>query len=169
MPREPQPGLALPAVAVQLGSTKKLSLWAQFVAPYRSEGVTGKNETNAAAARPGADGRRPLGASAAAATVGDVLQFKSSAEFGARIGLAPQKRSPGGKSQLGALIKRGDPYPRALLIQGAKSVQLQRPRRPTRSRNLQPGILPKRCYAGREQVTSTCWTTRCCTTCCSPT
>lgn len=64
----------------------------------------------------------PVGASAAVATVGDFKQFKSGAQFGAWIGLAPKQRSSGGKSQLGTITKRGDPYLRTLLIQGAKSV-----------------------------------------------
>ena len=64
----------------------------------------------------------PVGASAAVATVGDFKQFKSGAQFGAWIGLAPKQRSSGGKSRLGTITKRGDPYLRTLLIQGAKSV-----------------------------------------------
>jgi transposase len=38
------------------------------------------------------------------------------------VSLAPKQRSSGGKSQLGTITKRGDPYLRTLLIQGAKSV-----------------------------------------------
>ncbi len=64
----------------------------------------------------------PIGASAVVATVGDFKQFKSGAQFGAWIGLAPKQRSSGGKSNLGTITKRGDPYLRTLLVQGAKSV-----------------------------------------------
>lgn len=64
----------------------------------------------------------PIGASAVVATVVDFKQFKSGAQFGAWIGLAPQQRSSGGKSSLGTITKRGDPYLRTLLVQGAKSV-----------------------------------------------
>lgn len=64
----------------------------------------------------------PVGASAAVATVGDFKQFKSGAQFGAWIGLVPKQRSSGGKNNLGTITKRGDPYLRTLLIQGAKSV-----------------------------------------------
>jgi transposase len=64
----------------------------------------------------------PVGASAAVATVEDFKQFKSGAQFGAWIGLTPRQHSSGGKSSLGGITKRGDPYLRMLLIQGAKSV-----------------------------------------------
>lgn len=64
----------------------------------------------------------PVGASAAIATVGDFKQFKSGSQFGAWIGLTPKQRSSGGKSNLGTITKRGDPYLRTLLVQGAKSV-----------------------------------------------
>jgi transposase len=63
----------------------------------------------------------PVTASAAVATVDDFKQFNSGAQFGARIGLVPRQRSSGGKSQLGGITKRGDPYLRTLLVQGAKS------------------------------------------------
>ena len=61
-------------------------------------------------------------ASAAVATVGDFKQFKSGAQLGAWLGLTPKQHSSGGKSRLGTITKRGDPYLRTLLIQGAKSV-----------------------------------------------
>ncbi len=64
----------------------------------------------------------PIGASAAIATVGDFKQFKSGAQLGAWLGLVPKQRSSGGKSNLGTITKRGDPYLRTLLVQGAKSV-----------------------------------------------
>jgi transposase len=63
-----------------------------------------------------------VSASAAVATVGDFKQFHSGAQFGAWLGLTPKQRSSGGKSNLGTITKRGDPYLRTLLIQGAKSV-----------------------------------------------
>ena len=60
-------------------------------------------------------------ASAVVATVGDFKQFKNGAQFGAWLGLTPRQNSSGGKSRLGPITKRGDPYVRTLLIQGAKS------------------------------------------------
>lgn len=64
----------------------------------------------------------PVTASAAVATVGDFKQFDSGAQFGAWLGLTPRQHSSGGRSHLGTITKRGDPYLRTLLVQGAKSV-----------------------------------------------
>ena len=80
-------------------------------------------------ARDNADVRRaaqlmgigPVGASAAVATVDDFAQFKCGAQFGAWIGLVPSQHSSGAKARLGRITRRGDPYLRSLLIQGAKS------------------------------------------------
>ena len=85
------------------------------------EGI--KEDRNADVKRAGElMGIGPVGASAAIATVGDFKQFKSGSQFGAWIGLTPKQRSSGGKSNLGTITKRGDPYLRTLLVQGAKSV-----------------------------------------------
>ncbi len=64
----------------------------------------------------------PVGASASVATVGDFKHFKSGSQFSAWMGITPRQRSSGGKNKLGTITKRGDPYLRTLLIQGAKSV-----------------------------------------------
>lgn len=64
----------------------------------------------------------PVTASAMVATVGDFKQFKNAAQFGAWLGLTPRQNSSGGKNNLGRITKRGDPYLRTLLIQGAKSI-----------------------------------------------
>lgn len=71
----------------------------------------------------------PVTASATVATVGDFKQFKSGAQFGAWIGLAPRQHSSGGKANLGGITKRGDSYLRMLLIQGAKSAVMTAHRR----------------------------------------
>lgn len=63
----------------------------------------------------------PVTASALAASVGDLRQFNSGAQFGAWLGLVPSQHSSGGKARLGRITKRGDDYLRTLLIQGAKS------------------------------------------------
>ena len=63
----------------------------------------------------------PVTASAVVATVGDFKQFKNGAQFGAWLGLTPRQNSSGGKTRLGSITKRGEPYLRTLLIQGAKS------------------------------------------------
>jgi transposase len=62
-----------------------------------------------------------LTASALAAAVGDMHQFKSARQFAAWLGLVPSQDSSGGKHRLGRITKRGDDYLRTLLIQGAKS------------------------------------------------
>ncbi|MBP7611523.1 MAG: IS110 family transposase [Steroidobacteraceae bacterium] len=74
----------------------------------------------------------PVTASAAVATVGDFKQFRSGAQFGAWVGLVPRQHSSGGKSHLGGITKRGDPYLRTLLIQGAKSAVMTAHRRSDR-------------------------------------
>jgi transposase len=66
----------------------------------------------------------PVGAGAAVATVDDLTQFKSGAQFGAWCGIVPRQHSSGGKAQLGRITRRGDSYLRSLLVQGAKSVVL---------------------------------------------
>ncbi len=61
-------------------------------------------------------GLGPLTASAMVATVGDFKQFKNGAQFAAWLGLTPRQNSSGGKSNLGAITKRGDSYLRTLLV-----------------------------------------------------
>lgn len=63
----------------------------------------------------------PVTASALVASVGDLKQFSSGAQFGAWLGLVPSQNSSGGKARLGGITKRGDDYLRTLLIQAAKS------------------------------------------------
>lgn len=71
----------------------------------------------------------PVGASALAASVSDLRQFKTAAQFGAWLGLVPSQNSSGGKTRLGRITKRGDDYLRTLLIQGAKSAVMSAHRR----------------------------------------
>lgn len=63
-------------------------------------------------------------ASATVATAGDVSVFKNGRQFAAWLGLVPKQNSSGGKTQLGAITKRGDRYLRTLLVQGARTVML---------------------------------------------
>ena len=65
-----------------------------------------------------------LGSLTALAMVGDFKQFRKGAQFAAWLGLTPRQNSSGGKSNLGAITKRGDSYLRTLLVQGAKAVVL---------------------------------------------
>lgn len=61
-------------------------------------------------------------ASALVASIGDASQFKSARHLAAWLGLVPRQNSTGGKTRLGPISKRGDPYLRKLLIHGARSV-----------------------------------------------
>jgi transposase len=63
-----------------------------------------------------------LGATALAATLGDGHDWRSGREFSASLGLVPAHSGTGGKTRVGKLSKRGDPYLRTLLIHGARSV-----------------------------------------------
>jgi len=67
----------------------------------------------------------PITASALVATVGNGHDFKNGRQFAAWLGLVPRQYSTGGKTRLGHITKRGDPYLRTLLVMGARSV-LQR-------------------------------------------
>ena len=64
-------------------------------------------------------------ASAVVATVGNGHDFKNGRQFSAWLGLVPRQYSTGGKTRLGHITKRADPYLRTLLVIGARSV-LQR-------------------------------------------
>jgi transposase len=63
-----------------------------------------------------------LGATALAATLGDGRGWRSGREFAASLGLVPAHSGTGGKTRIGHLSKRGDPYLRTLLIHGARAV-----------------------------------------------
>jgi transposase len=64
----------------------------------------------------------PLTASALVASVGTAHEFENGRQFAAWLGLVPRQYSTGGKTRLGHITRRGDPYLRTLLILGARSV-----------------------------------------------
>ncbi|MFT5758852.1 MAG: transposase [Alteromonadaceae bacterium] len=64
----------------------------------------------------------PITASALTASIGDAKCFKNGRQLAAWLGLVPRQHSSGGKPSLGGISKRGDSYPRTLLIHGARSV-----------------------------------------------
>ena len=66
-----------------------------------------------------------LGATALAATLGNASGWRSGREFAASLGLVPAHSGTGGKTRIGHLSKRGDPYLRTLLIHGARAVITQ--------------------------------------------
>lgn len=63
-----------------------------------------------------------LTATAIVASVGDLRRFPSGRHFASSLGLTPRESSSGNVRRLGRITKRGDPYLRALLIHGARSV-----------------------------------------------
>lgn len=64
----------------------------------------------------------PMTASAMAASIGDVRNFKNGRQLAAWLGIVPRQHSTGGKSTLLGISKRGDTYLRTLLIHGARAV-----------------------------------------------
>ena len=56
------------------------------------------------------------------AVAGTASSFKNGREFAAYLGLVPREHSTGGKHRLLGISKRGDPYLRTLLVQGAFAV-----------------------------------------------
>jgi transposase len=53
---------------------------------------------------------------------GHVDRFADARQFAAGIGVTPREHSSGERRRLGAITKRGNPYLRRLLVQGAQSV-----------------------------------------------
>jgi transposase len=64
----------------------------------------------------------PITASLIAATVADILVFKSARHFAAWLGLVPRQHSTGGKTRLGRITKTGNREIRKLLVLGATSM-----------------------------------------------
>ena len=64
----------------------------------------------------------PLTASAIIASVGSAHEFDNGRQFAAWLGLVPRQYSTGGKTRLGHITRRGDPYLRTLLVLGARAV-----------------------------------------------
>lgn len=63
-----------------------------------------------------------LSATALAATLGDGTGWRNGREFACCLGLAPSHRGTGGKVRMGGISKRGNPYLRTLLVNGARSL-----------------------------------------------
>ena len=61
-------------------------------------------------------------ATALFSSYGQSTQFKNGRAMAASLGLVPRQNSTGGKSKLGRISKRGDPYIRQLMVHGARSV-----------------------------------------------
>jgi transposase len=63
-----------------------------------------------------------LTADALASTFGDARHYKNGRQFSAGLGITPRQHGSGGKTHLGRITRRGDPYLRSLLVQGARCV-----------------------------------------------
>jgi transposase len=64
----------------------------------------------------------PVTALAIVAMVGNVTRFKNGREFAAYLGLVPRQMSSASRERLGGISKRGNPFIRKLLVQGAQSI-----------------------------------------------
>lgn len=62
-----------------------------------------------------------LNATALAAAVGDASTFERSRDLSAWLGLVPKQYTTGGKPKIRGISKRGNRYPRTLLIHGARA------------------------------------------------
>lgn len=107
---------ALKLLAAQFADAdrKVIEVEAQIVAAYRADAASRR-----LAAIPGIG---PITASALVATLGEIGQFRSGRELSAWLGLTPKQNSSGGKQRLGGISKRGDPYLRRLLVNGAMTI-----------------------------------------------
>jgi transposase len=77
-----------------------------------------------------------LTATAAVATIGEAVAFRSGREFAAWLGLVPRQSGTGGRVRLLGISKRGDTYLRTLLIHGARAVLTHSKAPPEWLRNL---------------------------------
>lgn len=64
----------------------------------------------------------PISSTALVGFVGDAARFRSGRQFACYLGLTPREHSSGSRRTLGGISKRGDPYLRKLLIQGAHAI-----------------------------------------------
>lgn len=76
----------------------------------------------------------PISSTALVGFVGDAARFRSGRQFSCYLGLTPREHSSGNKRSLGRISKRGDPYLRRLLIQGAHTILIWAARRPNPDR-----------------------------------
>jgi len=76
-----------------------------------------------------------IGASALAAKLGDGVGWRNAREFASCLGLTPKHTGTGGKVVMGGLSKRGDPFLRTVLTNGARAV-LSTPKAPPWAQSL---------------------------------
>lgn len=80
------------------------------------------------------------------AMVGDVTQFKSGRDFAAYLGLVPRQSSSASKERLGGISKRGSPFVRKLLVQGAHAVAMHASKSKHRRAEWFRGVRDRRGY-----------------------
>lgn len=122
--KRPQLDQQLPATMLRLVDAQLLALKdvELKIAQVEAEiDVVQKNNETAKRLRQ-IPGIGPLGATALAAVLGDGSGWRSGRDFSCCLGLAPQHTGTGGKVIMGGISKRGDPYIRNLLINGARAV-----------------------------------------------
>jgi transposase len=90
----------------------------------------------------------PTIATAIATTVADPKMFRSGRKFAAWLGLVPRQNSMGGKTRLGGITKRGNRYPRRLLIIIDPSVPEPGPTLPPGHPSL---LIRRKCNTGRRR------------------
>lgn len=114
----------LPAVMVRLMDTQLQAIGQleQYVKGFDAE-IEQLQKADAIAARlRQVPGIGPLGASALAAVLGDASGWRNGRQFSCCLGLVPRHSGTGGQVRMGGISKRGDPYVRNLLINGARAV-----------------------------------------------
>ncbi len=74
----------------------------------------------------------PIISTALVAAVGDASTFSKGRNMSAWLGLVPKQHSTGGKAKLGGISKRGNPYLRMLVIQGARALMIHMKREKSR-------------------------------------
>jgi transposase len=92
----------------------------------------------------------PLIASAMVAAIGNGAAFAKGRDFAAWLGLVPKQMSTGDRTILGRISKRGNRYPRTLLMQGARVILL----RPAKLGKARFWLVANGC--GKPCIT-TCW------------
>lgn len=107
------PKLARAAMAEMIGQLRDVTLRIQTM----EKEIKLWHKTNVVSQRlESIPGVGPITASAIAASVVDVKQFRNGRQFAAWLGIVPRQNSSGGKERLGRITKWGNSYIRKLLV-----------------------------------------------------
>ena len=113
------PALMQRALDTQLAALKDVE---RQITQLESEIVAQQKQSTPAQKLTQMPGIGRLGSTALAATLGDGKAWRNAREFTASLGPAPVHRDTSGKTRMGHISKRGNPYRRTLLIDGARAV-----------------------------------------------